>query len=744
MRDIYKILDGTSIEVKSELFCHQMDFSVAQTIVESICDSLKQMELFEKAIQVAKRFSLPVGSIILDVWKTKFRSEGTLSTEKCEADCVEYDLKYEILIAFYYSIANDLPQGSRDKYIWIKNAINAMQNHNLYHLDWITLDQLEKQLILAYLKLEKVDDIPIHHSAYHENVMKIENYLLYVTFPELQTIAQLDDLIVEPVELTKEERLKLIKLIDSLLDESDIVQALRLQTMFDCKTTDMKNVLFAMEIAENITPLFKIPLEQRQHLIGFGMKGKSRKLSKRTLLPTKFGSSPQSSPIRTNVFEGTDSSGYEYEEIPSREKQDTCTILQSLCAKIKHGEQICERILKIYRASMYMEQSYDIYLRRKDCFSLLSDVIATDCFNKLQVVDDLIGAAKMTPDEIVSFISLQLAESIIKSRFYLFQSSPTTEIKNTLWGFDLDKDFRYFLSICEPNNSLFGTTLLLYCEGLNIYRTPSIYTDRKNPRLNLVITNIQCILQDKVLSQKKQNTIQIELLIKAHQCFLNDCSVEGIAEVLQKAKALVNVLANAKSWNLIIRLLTGIGSYKEMFYCFDILVSNEQFVPLIKKCMEEKRRNLQNALMSYLRDHYPSNKHYFETAAAYFSLYSDLGDLYTKDADTIVAAILNSNLKNIAYQSNSDRDPYYVTYIKSSKDILISLQSAMDLYASAAELYLLDNKLSSAQIVTGKAELIALQMCLINQGHGKYGSFCILTLENEPKLVNFFVNAHFR
>lgn len=245
----------------------------------------------------------------------------------------------------------------------------------------------------------------------------------------------------------------------------------------------------------------------------------------KNIISISLTASGSSSPNKPSYLDSTsDTSGYEFEEIPSREKQAVKEAIQNLAGKVKNGSNICRRVVQIYRASMYMDLPYEAVYKRKDPFSILKDAVEQETLNKLLVISDLISASKLSAEEVASFISNQLAESIIKSRFYLLHNGPTV-VKNILWGFNLDSQFHLFLDLC-PNTTLFGSYLLLYCEALNIYRQPTIYTERKNPRLNLVITSIQCILQDKILSQKKQNTIQIELLIKAHLCFLYECSME--------------------------------------------------------------------------------------------------------------------------------------------------------------------------------------------------------------------------
>lgn len=176
--------------------------------------------------------------------------------------------------------------------------------------------------------------------------------------------------------------------------------------------------------------------------------------------------------------------------------------------------------------------------------------------------------------QIAEFISQQIAKSIIKSRFYLFQNSMTDAYgQNFLWGYDLDKEFHLFLELC-PNSSSLGNHLLKYCDVLRIYRK---FDANKNtePELNgpaqhidemrIIFNRLRQIMESQVLSHKKQNMITVELLIKAHDCFVHECSMEGIANILHRCKNTVNILTAAKSWHLIVRLVMGVGRYRDMY-----------------------------------------------------------------------------------------------------------------------------------------------------------------------------------
>lgn len=73
------------------------------------------------------------------------------------------------------------------------------------------------------------------------------------------------------------------------------------------------------------------------------------------------------------------------------------------------------------------------------------------------------------------------------------------------------------------------------------------------------------------------NVISIELLVLAHECFSSVCDTEGIATALRSAQTLSGHLLAARSWRLLVRLLTGLARYTEMAYVFQMLRDNHQF-----------------------------------------------------------------------------------------------------------------------------------------------------------------------
>lgn len=89
---------------------------------------------------------------------------------------------------------------------------------------------------------------------------------------------------------------------------------------------------------------------------------------------------------------------------------------------------------------------------------------------------------------------------------------------------------------------------------------------------------------DLALVKRKHYVLLTELYIRAHECFTAQCDVHGIALVLRRTRLLITQeLQPARYFHLILRLLTGIGRYSEMTYCFDLFQECDRFELILSK-----------------------------------------------------------------------------------------------------------------------------------------------------------------
>ncbi|XP_035914593.1 uncharacterized protein LOC118513203 [Anopheles stephensi] len=718
------------------------------SLYESLCEQLVARKHHEAAIAVAEEAGLPRESIIFEHWVSGFESSGSVgSFERYRAESERYGLEPELRISFFTHIANRLEYGDRQRYDLLRYALELIREHGLYPSEAFDRDRLEYELALSYIRCtdERQELLELYCSQYWCNTQQHHSpstaAILYHTFLELKEVAGIDDLTLSNVPLAQtEERLRLDALINRLLDCGDIVQALRYQAIFEQRPLDLHFIVFCMALAEGLVSLYNLSKEERM-LLNEDSARSSGRFQRRTLRFSRVSQSSQigGSPMKSAQLDTSDTSTTatsDFEEVPSRDRQDIFEAISALGNRITHGQELAQRVVLTYRVAMYLDREYNELLKLRDPLAFLPEVVREDCVHKLEVISDIVTATRMSIESFTDFLASEIVSAVVRSKFYLFQQQlpQTTHASDELlWGYNIDREFHLFLELA-PNTTALGNVLLRYCNAFRLYRKrrdttadsagvrdalesfatiPAIRLSTAGPDVG---ERLDQILQGQILSLKKQNTIIVALLVKAHDCFVHECSMEGIMEVLACCKALTVILTAAKSWNLIVKLLVGIGRYRDMYYCFETLISHEQFESLLGQFDDRASngRRLQSAIITFLNEHCPERRDYFRLAALHFRMYREIAELWETEAHNTIDAIVKTyEMKQpVATKSNS---PAHCHRLQVTALVQTELTGAMDAFTHATENYLLDNNLTLAQRAAANAELVALQICYVRQ-----------------------------
>uniref|UniRef100_A0A182R562 Spatacsin_C domain-containing protein n=1 Tax=Anopheles funestus TaxID=62324 RepID=A0A182R562_ANOFN len=722
-------------------------------VYESLCEQLVAKKHHEAAIAVAEEAGLPRESIIFEHWVSGFESSGSVgSFDRYRVESERYGLGPELRISFFTHIANRLEYGDRQRYDLLRCALELIREHSLYPSETFDRDRLEYELALSYIRFtdERPELLELYCSQYWCNTQQQQNApptaaVLYHTFLELKEVAGIDDLTLSNVPLTQtEERLRLDALINRLLDCGDIVQALRYQAIFEQRPLDLHFIVFCMALAEGLVSLYNLSKEERM-LLNEDSARSSGRFQRRTLRfsrvsqSSQIGGSPmKSGPAQLDSSDTSTTGMSDFEEVPSRDRQDIFEAISALGNRITHGQDLAQRVVLTYRVAMYLDREYNELLKLRDPLAFLPEVVREDCVHKLEVISDIVTATRMSIESFTDFLASEIVSAVVRSKFYLFQrqqSQPNQASDELLWGYNIDREFHLFLELA-PSTTALGNVLLRYCNAFRLYRKrrdttadsagvqDALESFATLPALRLNVTGtdlvnrLDQILQGQILSLKKQNTIIVALLVKAHDCFVHECSMEGIMEVLACCKALTVILTAAKSWNLIVKLLVGIGRYRDMYYCFETLIGHEQFESLLGQFDDRATngRRLQSAIITYLNEHCPERRDYFRLAALHFRMYREIAELWETEAHGTIDAIVKTyEIKQPVVKAQFSTTAAYSHRLQVTALLQTELTSAMDAFTHATENYLLDNNLTLAQRAAASAELIALQICYVRQ-----------------------------
>lgn len=390
----------------------------------------------------------------------------------------------------------------------------------------------------------------------------------------------------------------------------------------------------------------------------------------------------------------------------------------------------------------------------KNSFELLQLAASYDCDNKLLVMHDVMVASQMSNNEIAEFIAKEIAACIIRTRFLQFNKdtelitstsswSPSRAAIDDIWGFCLSKDLHLILELAS-STTLLGNYLLKYY-GILSQSSADIPFQSDDPELNRICTHLNRMLTPQILSLKKQNIIRVEILIIAHECFEYEVSTEGIGLILNLAKTLVHQLAAKKSFNLIVKLMNGIGRHREMFYCFELLIKNEQFETLLGQFTDKQTNGLKSALLSFLQEYYPSNKDFYRMACSHFMMYTELSNIWRKESTCALQSIIfmyQLKITKTGRINSHQMQQVEIPYLKVDRDVIASLNDALNGMIHATEMVSMGNKIDMALRYSSHCELIAVQIHLAKVGMENEDRLCpcIINQEQNAEKFQYFAN----
>ncbi|CAG9783834.1 unnamed protein product [Diatraea saccharalis] len=235
-----------------------------------------------------------------------------------------------------------------------------------------------------------------------------------------------------------------------------------------------------------------------------------------------------------------------------------------------------------------------------------------------------------------------------------------------------------------------------------------------------VKSNIRKITKGAKLSTKQVNIISIELLVLAHECFSCACDTEGVAVTLRSAQALTGRLLAARSWRLMVRLLTGLARYTECAYVFQALRDNHQFEFLLGQFdymlgqQPEKIAEFKQGLLDFLKIHCPGDTDTYIMVALHFNMYAEAANVKKKQALSLIEDLEKIALDAVKATSKKPFQPPTWLQIHDSVMTRSLLETAIEHCTDAAELYLQGGCTGFAGEMAALAQQVALQMSLLN------------------------------
>lgn len=233
INSVNEILTFTGVEMDITAFmkdrCSDEDMKRES---ERICEQLVVHHEFSKAMVAADLFdNLPKDNIIYESWISTYENDDAFDLDRYDRESDRYSLSPEIVINFYIHVAARLDYVDPKKYKVLKKILDVIKRHHLFPNESFDRDRIEYEMVLSFLKNSlTIHDIDIYYSEYFETIMSNERFVLYKSFLDLKEMAGIEELTVgNKTPLGEHEIEKLNSIINRLLDDGDIVQALRIQ-----------------------------------------------------------------------------------------------------------------------------------------------------------------------------------------------------------------------------------------------------------------------------------------------------------------------------------------------------------------------------------------------------------------------------------------------------------------------------------------------------------------------------------
>lgn len=533
IKQISKIIEQTSTRVNYQAFCDGDKKCTKE--VERIVEELIHFDHFKEAGEITEVMKLSKNDFVFKIWRRMYEKEDQKQTsfdiQKYFRYVESFKLNIEIFITFLSTIVDSMID-CVEKYNIMKYILKNSKTDS---------DSLEYDVIYLYIRLkcENLKDLEPITSKYYQETISKEKNLIHESLYELKSIAKIDDLSISYRTLSdKKEIEELEKLILHLLDINDIVQVLRIQEMFGSAPEDLKILVYMLSVCEGLSSIYDITKQERQAISSYGqMSNKFNRFTLRTLR-TNSTNSMSSSMISMDLNESLVAN----ESSKFQENKETFQALQGLASKIKHGVKYGQRIVLIYRISLFLNKSskFNDLMRIRNPFEFLELAVSCDSENRLLVMSDIIEAMSMSENEVAEFISKEIVACIIRTRFLQFnkETEMTTSATSSsysphhfldeIWGFSLSKDLHLIFELCKGKTTLLGNYLLKYYKILS-QAVADIPIHSNDEDLRRFCKLLNATMKPQIISQKKQNIIKVETLIIAHDCF---CQVNLISKNL--------------------------------------------------------------------------------------------------------------------------------------------------------------------------------------------------------------------
>ncbi|XP_068741533.1 spatacsin-like isoform X2 [Montipora capricornis] len=703
LHEVCKVLHGTDTEIKLEVFL-EPDSEACKEEKHRVLLSLLNRKHFAQARKFADLVGLVDDHITLKEVEAELESaknsklweieQGRMALWRKAEDCFrDNSCKPDTVGSFFENQAKDEQLSLTERAMLLGLAVKwfSDSSHGPLRKTPTELKELQKNRWLFKIRaeIEKDNEGTLTRSISHLEFLSYESEMELLSdlkpshteavrhkAVNLKELVQDDDAKLQvdaECPLAGEKELcALENVIGNLLEGCHVTQARWLANLFSHSSLELDVVMSCIHLAQGTRFVDTLDDHIQKLLKVKTMRRASTTSSDSTFRRTGSFVFSTSFTEKMSTDERWDSVSSDWVQV-----EDIITTMESLAFYCKQGKRSCACIIACYKVAQTLGQEYETIVNKKP-LSVLHALLVSGFDSRYKLMDSYIKAIQLDTAKVTQFIADIILNSLrvhstgedISGREYsdlTVNASPSCE------------DITNMIRLC-PDYSQLGNRLL-------------------DTATSLVNDRAAGTAPSGVLS------LEVELLVRAHECHTLACNMEGIATVLRYGRILTSALAETKDYMLMVRLLTGVGRFNEMSYIFDTLFEHEHFELLCRRGID-KENKLKVALLDYLQKQHPDDTDKFSMVAHHFSMYREIAQTLEETAIKQLASLGDCFPERKHGQGSTGKEA----------EAFFKLNSIMKSFCYASDNYAKVNCWRHSQSCLKNARLVRLQIQIFSSG----------------------------
>ncbi|XP_047365730.1 spatacsin isoform X2 [Vespa velutina] len=401
------LLNITKVLLKTEVTMNFAAFTLTDNVycydqeVNRCIDRLVELKDYINALQICGITGRDTTEIILTQYRNEFEHHASTKSKleksfwkRCTDDFKKYNVPSKRVAEFLVEHAEKV-LSHKERYEVLKFAFDTLKESQI---EQQTIDTLEMAMWKSCILIGPNNVL----LEYEEEILQKLKTELLSGLNKLQVTCTLAD----ANEYSAAEYL-----INKLIDAGKLDLALRISTIFNYKHRDLQVLMLCLSLAEGELSYTELTLQQKYFLI----EGDKFVPQKYSILKNR-GLQRLSSTSSLNTIGIESGKTIDVKSTSVRQHQMECmSVLEKLMKTLRNGTDTGSRIFLCYKLAIRLGKSYQSLIKLDKPVQLLQEVTDSNIDNKFETANDIIIAYKIKGNEIATFLTKNIVDSITKA-----------------------------------------------------------------------------------------------------------------------------------------------------------------------------------------------------------------------------------------------------------------------------------------------------------------------------------------